>query len=51
MQFALEGAGKAVELVQIAAAAARSGALTGIAEREDSNELAASLKLKSSRFN
>jgi phosphoribosylcarboxyaminoimidazole (NCAIR) mutase len=53
MEFALAGAGKAAELVQIAAAATRSGQLTGITEREeqDINELAASLKAKSSRFN
>ena len=44
----LQGAGKAAELVQIAAAATRSGDLTGITEREerDINELAASLKAK-----
>ncbi len=53
MQFALEVAGKAAELVQITAAATRSGELTGITERErrDINELAASLKAKSSRLN
>jgi radical SAM protein with 4Fe4S-binding SPASM domain len=53
VQFALEGAGKAADLVQIAAAATRNGELTGITEREeqDINELAASLKAKSSRFN
>ena len=53
MQFAFAGAGKAADLVQIAAAATRSGQLTGIAEREeqDINALAMRLKEKPSRFN
>ena len=53
MQYALESVGKAPDLVQIAANATRSGDLTGISEREeqDINELAASLKAKSSRRN
>jgi len=53
LQFVLAGAGKASELVQITAAATRSGELTGIteSERRDINELAASLKAESSRFN
>jgi radical SAM protein with 4Fe4S-binding SPASM domain len=53
MQFALAAAGRAAELVQITAAATRSGELTGMTEREghDLNELAASLKARSSRLN
>ena len=53
VQFAFAGAGKAADLVQIAAAATRSGQLTGITEREeaDINELATHLKEKSPRFN
>jgi radical SAM protein with 4Fe4S-binding SPASM domain len=52
-QLSLAGAGKAIDLVQIAAAAARGGELTGITPRQgqDINELAAALKAKSARLN
>jgi hypothetical protein len=53
MPFTFAAVGKPDQLVQIAAAATRSGDLSGITEREkrDINELAANLKAKSSRFN
>jgi len=53
MEFAFSGAGKAANLVQVAAAAARRGDLTGMTERDkrEINELGASLKSQSSRFN
>ena len=53
MPLALAGARMGDELVQIAAAATRSGELKGIAAEEvqDLNELAASLKAKSPRCN
>jgi radical SAM protein with 4Fe4S-binding SPASM domain len=53
MQLARKGVGKAVELVQIAAAATRSGDLRGITEGQERNinELAASLKPASARLN
>ena len=53
MKLALAGAGKRNDLVQIAAAALRSGDLTGMTEREkqDVNELAASLKTSRERLN
>jgi radical SAM protein with 4Fe4S-binding SPASM domain len=51
--FDLAADGQTIDLVQIAAAAAQSGELTGFtrSEERDIKELAASLKVKSSRYN